>query len=423
MGFRVLGRTGLVGTSVPLSVPFSVPFSVSASIATSVTARAVCRGFVVLALCLAAWGAVRADTLVAGPAGVPLSLTQAVGQARDGDTIEVLPGVYREVLVIEGRRLTLRGLGERSPVIDGEGRMRVAHAMWTIRGGEVTLENLEFRGMRAADGGGAGVRQEGGKLTLKRCSFFDNEHAVLSTNVDTAELRIAGSVFAQAPKVRGGLYHLLNVGRIGLLHLTGSRLQQGFEGHLIKSRAKMAFIGYNYINDGVRGGASYKVELASGGEATVIGNVIAQGIDGNNPTLLAYGTEGRSWERNALYVAHNTFINYGWLPAIFVRVFGDGATGPESLFLVNNLLVGPGLMWPAVRGEFMGNRHATRGMLRDIWTNGLELPPGSIWRGAGVDPRAIDGHDLAPTAEFDWPAQTRELAPGRSTWSPGAFQR
>jgi hypothetical protein len=38
-----------------------------------------------------------------------------------------------------------------------------------------------------------------------------------------------------APKVVGGLYHLLNVGRIAKLSITGSRFQQGFEGHLIKT--------------------------------------------------------------------------------------------------------------------------------------------------------------------------------------------
>jgi hypothetical protein len=31
-----------------------------------------------------------------------------------------------------------------------------------------------------------------------------------------------------APKVVGGLYHLLNVGRIAKLSITGSRFQQGF---------------------------------------------------------------------------------------------------------------------------------------------------------------------------------------------------
>jgi hypothetical protein len=295
--------------------------------------------------------------------------------------------------------------------------------MWTIRGGAVTLENIEFRGARSSDGGGAGVRQEGGKLSIVRCGFYDNEHGLLATNVDTAELRISGSVFGSAPKVVGGRYHLLNVGRIGKLEITGTRFQQGFEGHLIKSRAKESLIAYNFIHDGVRGGASYEIELANAGVATVIGNVIAQGADSQNPVLVAYGTEGRAWDKNELYVAHNTFLNYGWTPAWFLRVFTDRLPDDVPVYAINNLLVGPGVFWPAVTGHLEGNRHATRGMLRDVATYGFELPPDSMWRGSGVDPRSINGHNLAPMGEFEWPAKVRELAPGRTQWSPGAYQR
>jgi hypothetical protein len=71
---------------------------------------------------------------------------------------------------------------------------------------------------------------------------------------------------------------------------------------------------YNFIHDAQRGGASYEIEVANGGMATIVGNVIGQGADSQNPVVVAYGTESRSWDRNALYVAHNTFINYGWLP-------------------------------------------------------------------------------------------------------------
>ena len=376
-----------------------------------------------LLLALAAPLVQAADTWMAGPSGAPMSLEEAVRQAKDGDTIELLSGPYQSVLVVEDRRLTFRGVGNKPVVIDGEGKVRDAHALWTFRGGDITLENLEFRGARASDGGGAGVRQEGGKLSVQGCGFYDNEHGLLATNVESAELRITGSVFGSAPKVPGGLYHLLNVGRIGKLSVTATRFQQGFEAHLIKSRAKEAFIGYNFIHDGVRGTASYEIELSVGGVATVIGNLIAQGVEAHNPVLLAYGTEGRAWDRNALYVAHNTFINYAWSPAWFIRVSTDRLPGDLPVHVINNLLVGPGVLWPAVTGDLQGNRYATRGMLRDIWTYGFELPPDSMWRGVGVDPRNIAGQDLTPKYEFDWPGKLRELPAGASSWSPGAFQR
>ena len=374
-----------------------------------------------MALALGASLAAQAATWVVGPGGAPMALADAVARAADGDTIEMLAGDYRGALLLDKRKLNLRGEGK--VVVQGDGKPGEAKALWTVRGGEVLIEGLEFRGARANDGSGAGVRHEGGRLTLRKVQLFDNEHGLLATNDEQAELIIDSCVFGQAPKVVGGLPHLLNVGRIGKLSITGSRFQQGFEGHLIRSRAREAVITYNFIHDSVRGGASYEIELAAGGLATVVGNVIGQGVDNQNPVMLAYGTEGRVWEKNELRVAHNTFIHYGWLPAWVMRVLDD-RIGPDlKVYAVNNLIVGPGLFSPGTDGEFAGNRYATRGMLQDIWTYGFELPPGSTWRGVGVDPSRVGGQDLSPTAEFEWPVGSRKLAPTKGPWTPGAYQR
>ncbi len=374
----------------------------------------------VLLLLAAAANVQAAERWVAGPDGSPMTLADALAKAADGDIVELLAGKYAGGLVIENRRITLRGEGKA--VVDGGGKLVPAKALWTVRGGEVTIENLEFRGMRSQDGSGSALRQEGGKLALRKVTCYDNEHGVSTSNDDKAELVIDSSVFGAAPHVVGGLYHLLDIGRIGKLAITGSRFQQGFEGHLIKSRAREAFIGYNFIHDGLRGGASYEIDLASGGVATVIGNVIGQGADSQNPVALAYGTEGRIWDRNELVVAHNTFVNYGWLPAWFLRVFKDKLPEGTKVLAVNNLLVGPGVFWLGASGHFEGNRNATKGMLRDIDTYGFELPPGSMWRGSAVDPKNVEGRDLTPKAEFEWPVGVREIKPP-SSWSPGAYQR
>ena len=375
---------------------------------------------VVFAGLMPAWAAER---LVVGPDAGPTGLKEAVARAQDGDTIEILPGDYAGGLVLMNRRLTLRGLGDKPPVIKGDGKAGSQLALWTVRGGAVTIENLEFRGARAQDGGGAGVRQEGGQLTLRRCSFFDNEHGVYAANDETAELAIDSSVLGMAPRVVGGLYHLLNVGRIAKLTIIGSRFQQGFEGHLIKTRARVTDIRYNFIHDGQRGGASYEIEMANGGLATIIGNVIGQGADSQNPVVVAYGTENRSWDRNALYMAHNTLVNYGWLPAWFLRVIDKNLPPNTPVHAVNNLLAGPGVFWLAASGHFQGNRQTLLSFLRDAETYGFELAPGSMWRGSGINPRQVGGQDLSPKAEFKWPVGTEPLAAGRDSWSPGAFQR
>lgn len=376
-----------------------------------------------IAVALGAASAAMAETLVAGPDGVPASLTDALARAADGDTIELLSGAYRGAWLLENRRLTLVGMEGKPALLDGESKIGSAKALLTVRGGEVTLKNIEFRGARSAEGNGAGVRFEGGRLVVDHCTFFDNEHGLLATNAPEAELRIESSVFGMAPHVVGGLYHLLNVGRIGKLSVTGTRFQQGFEGHLIKSRARESVIRYNFIHDGQRGGASYQVEFAAGGLATLIGNVIAQGADGQNPVLVAYATEGGDWPRNQLLMAHNTFINYSWMPAWFVRVRSERLTSRPQVVAINNLMVGPGLFWPGLSAHTAGNRYAWRRMLTDTDTYAFELPPDSVWRRSGVDPRNVDGVDLSPKAEFQWPVGTRAIGTDRTQWTPGAYQR
>ncbi len=388
------------------------------------------RGWMFVALmvcvgwCLGTGPAVAQTTWLAGPAGSAMSVADAVLKAQDGDTIELLSGEYSGGLVIEQRRLTFRGMaGGKPPVIKGNGKPGSSKGLWTVRGGQVTLQNLEFRGARGADGSGAGIRQEGGDLSIERCIFFDNEHGIFSINDDKATLRINASAFGMAPKVMGGLQHVLNVGRIAKLDITGSRFQQGFEGHLIRTRARENIISYNFIHDGVRGGASYEIDIANGGLATVIGNVIGQGADAQNPVLLAYGSEDRAWDKNVLLVAHNTFVNYGWFPAWVMRVLRHNLPADTEVIGVNNLVVGPGVFTFGANGFFEGNRNATWGMVRDIETYAFELPAGSIWRTSGIDPRKVKGRDLSPKAEFEWPVGTRALKPGGTSWAPGAYQR
>jgi hypothetical protein len=43
----------------------------------------------------------------------------------------------------------------------------------------------------------------------------------------------------------------------------------------------------------------------------LIGNVIGQSGDTQNPVVVCYGTEGNGWGRNALLLQHNTLIHEG----------------------------------------------------------------------------------------------------------------
>jgi hypothetical protein len=364
-----------------------------------------------------------ARNLVVGPTGSPASLTAALQEARDGDTIDVLSGEYRGTVgVIEQRRLTIRGLGLR-PVFVADGRHAEGKAILVVRNGDVRIENLEFRGARVPDGNGAGIRFEKGRLRVERCVFTDNENGLLTANFGDAELDVVDCEFGRAPRRVGPLPHLLYAGRIARLAVTGSRFHRGFEGHLIKSRARVTELRYNMIRDSNDGSASYEVDLPNGGQALLLGNVIGQGMHTQNPVLVAYGAEGGVHPRNELVLSHNTLISEGRLPGWFVRAWSDRVPGFEGVLAVNNLVVGAGVFRLGAGGSFDGNWPATLGMLADVTTAAFELPPGSWLRGRAIDPRDVQGRDLAPRAEFEWPVGTRPLPADRVRWTPGAYQR
>lgn len=368
--------------------------------------------------------AAAAATFVIGPERQPATFAETLDKAQDGDEIVLLSGTYKGVTaVIEHKKLTIRGQGKTRPVIQFDGKLASGRALFIVKGGDIRLENLEFRGARATDTNGAGLFFEKGRLEVVRCAFFENEHGLVTANARDAELTVLESEFAHAPRQVGALNHLLHVGTIATFTLTGSRLHNGFEGHLVKTRARENHILYNMIRDGSDGQASYEVDIPNGGRATLIGNVISQSPNSQNPVLISYGSEGKVWDENTLVLSHNTLISEGWRPAWFLRVHGDRVAGMGEVLALNNLLVGGGIFELGASGRFRGNRPATLGMLADVVTGAFELPPDSLWRGRVPDPRREFGRDLAPQAEFEWPAGVRAIPPDRVRWAPGAYQR
>ena len=288
-------------------------------------------------------------TIVVGPQEEVRSISEAARMARDGDTIEILPGEYRQQAVVWTQgRLTIRGVGKR-PLLLADGASAEGKALWVVRNAEMLIENIEFRGARVANGNSAGIRFERGHLKVLRCAFFDNEMGILTGNFADTVLEVEDSEFGEAPQhASGALHHLLYAGGIGRLSVRGSRFQQGFRGHLIKSRARESAILYNLIVDGVGGSASYELEFPNGGLAWVIGNVIGQSPTSDNPDLISYAAEGQRWPDNALYLAHNTLID-DRPDGRFLRVWTERMPAGTEVWAINNLLVGRGAFTPQDR--------------------------------------------------------------------------
>ncbi|WP_313952807.1 hypothetical protein [Accumulibacter sp.] len=359
-------------------------------------------------------------TIVVGPLEAVRSIEEAARIARDGDTIEIRPGEYRQQAVVWTQgRLTIRGTGKR-PRLIADGASAEGKALWVVRNGDLLIENLEFRGARVADGNGAGIRFERGHLRVVRCAFFDNEMGILTGNVADTVLEVEDSEFGEAPKHAGALHHLLYAGTIARLSVKGSRFQQGYLGHLIKSRARESRIFYNLLVDGAGGRASYELEFPNGGLAWVIGNIIGQSETSDNVDLISYGAEGKRWPDNALYLAHNTLIDD--LPAgNFLHVWLDRMPPGFEVWAINNLVAGYGRALPKAPGRYAGNQIVEKSELSDGDGLPFRLSSHSPLRGKADLPGFVREQNLAPTAEFMLPAGTRPLVVG-SPLSPGALQ-
>ena len=285
---------------------------------------AVAIGLIAVAMAwIAVAGGAAAATWRVAPDGAAATFGQALKRAADGDVIEVMPGHYRgEVAVITHKRLSIRGIGAR-PVFSADGRHAEGKAIWVIRDGDITIDNIEFRGARVPDGNGAGIRFEHGRLRLVRCAFYDNEMGLLTSNDGDAELHIEDSQFGLAPQHAGSLHHLLYVGRIARFSVSGSHFSQGHIGHLIKSRARRSDIRHNHIVDGSAGRASYEIDLPNGGLAQVSDNRIGQSALTENPALVSFGAEGAAWPHSALSLERNTLISELAGPAFFLRVWTE----------------------------------------------------------------------------------------------------
>ena len=274
--------------------------------------------------------------LSVGPDRKIKTISAAAKMAGNHAIIEVDAGEYAgDVAVWSQDQLLIRAVGGRVKLV-AAGASAEGKAIWVIRGNQVSVEGFDFSGARVPSKNGAGIRFEKGQLTVRDCTFTNNENGILTGNAPDLELRIENSEFGFNGH-GDGQSHNLYAGTIAHLSVTGSYFHHAKVGHLLKSRAAINYIVNNRLVDETGGRASYELEFPNGGVAYVVDNVIGQSTTTENPHLISFGVEGYKWPRNELYLQNNTLINP--LPdGVLLRV-SPGADAVQSL---GNVLVGSG---------------------------------------------------------------------------------
>lgn len=354
-----------------------------------------------------------------GP-GEPLqTVAEAAMQARDGDIVEVAAGDYRgDVAVWPQARLSLRAVGGVARLL-ADGASAEGKAIWVLRDGDFDIEGFEFAGVSVPHRNGAGIRFEGGRLSLRGCRFLDSECGILTGGggrLRTARLLIEGCEFGHLGDGEGQA-HGIYAGEIGLLQVSGSYFHHGRVGHLIKSRARVNDIRYNRITDEEDGRASYEIDLPNGGLAVLVGNLLQQGPLTENWHMVSFGHEGYRPGRNRLFVASNTFVNDRPRGGVFVRA----VPGADDVTLANNVWCGAGALQVGAGASQRNNASVMPPSLRDARRFDYRLvDQAGAWRYEVPQPSEVDGLGLVPVAEYRHPVGRHELTDPPSR--PGALQ-
>ena len=350
-----------------------------------------------------------------GPTKTIKTIAEAAIVARAGAIIEVDSGDYSaDVAVWTQDRLTLRAIGGRVRLI-AAGAAAEGKGIWVMRGGQMSVEGFDFVGARVPDRNGAGIRFEKGALRVRNCTFTDNENGILTSSQADAELVIENSEFG-GNGYGDGRSHNLYVGAIARLTVTGSYFHHAKVGHLLKSRAAESHIFYNRLTDGPGGRASYELEFTNGGVAYVVGNIIQQGPQTENPHLISFGAEGYTWPKNELYLINNTLVDNRPEGGVFLRV----QPGTVTVKAVNNLLVGRGRLESAGDGEYRNNLTVGRDEFESAAQEDYRLKRGTSLLGKAVASGSANGVSLEPQAEYVHPQSTQALTGKRH--NPGALQ-
>ncbi|HEX2827758.1 MAG TPA: FG-GAP-like repeat-containing protein [Burkholderiales bacterium] len=279
-------------------------------------------------------------TLTVGSGKQFARISDAVTASRDGDTILVDAGTYQNDFATIGKAITLVGVGGLAKV-QATTSIPNGKAIF-VTSSDVTFENFELSGATVPDGNGAGIRFEGGTLTIRQSYIHDNQNGILSGAFPTGRVIIQGSEFARNG-AGDGFTHGIYIGQIASLQVTDSYFHDTPAGHLIKSRALSSFIAGNVLDDGARD-ASREIDLSNGGDALVRGNAIVQRANSQNADLIGYSPESAPYSGSALHVEHNIFANYRSAGAIAVHNFSSlpAQLVSNAFYAVPTILSGPG---------------------------------------------------------------------------------
>jgi len=236
--------------------------------------------------------------------GIPAEdLATAAGRLRDGDTLEIGPGTYRQGLEIHSDGVTVRGQGH---VVFDRASVRGKGTL-VIRGDDTTIMNIECRNVSVRDGNGACVRLAGRNLTLDHVYFHRSQEGVL-TGREPGQVTVNNSRFELLGK--GGRAHGLYIGGGELIIRNSLILSSINQGHELKSRARFNLIEQSVIAS-LSGNDSRLIDISNGGQLIIRGSVLEEGPASVNSDVIGFALEGTRYPHQDIELSNNIILLEG----------------------------------------------------------------------------------------------------------------
>ena len=356
-----------------------------------------------------------------GPTRLIKTPSEASTIVSDGDIVEIDAGEYiNDASQWRANNIILRGVGGKVhlKMVRSIGHKRGddqnnGKAIWVIKGNNNIVENIEFSGARVRDKNGAGIRAEGSGLLIGNSYFHDNQMGFLSSSISDGDFIIENSEFDNNGIGNGFTHNIYIASPNARFILRNSYSHRAIGGQLVKTRAKENYIMYNRLMDET-GNSSYVLDVSNGGLTYVIGNIMHQGPNAVNWSMIAYAAEGGTNPLQELYVINNTMVNERSNGRFFRR-------GEVLTQLTNNILTGSTQIFNSGSSDLSENLITSNPDFVNQFVYDYHLTIESPAIDSGFDPGSTEDISLVPNFQYVYDLQI-ESRPTVGQLDMGAFE-